>query len=117
MVAASHGAKLALGRGLEALERLAGPCRVVEEFVIDARLVRAAHAEGNVANDVVHDALDLWRNILRLRICADRKVAAGDVESDAGDGNLVLVGDDASDRLSIALVPIGAQDAADATSG
>ena len=42
-----------------------------------------------------------------------RHVAAGDVEADAADRDVLLVGDHAADRLRIAEVAVGAQHAAD----
>ena len=45
------------------------------------------------------------------RVQAHRHVAAADVEADAGDADLALVGDDAADRLGVAQVTVGADHA------
>ena len=51
-------------------------------------------------------------DVLVLEVDARRHVAAADVEADARDRDMVLVGDHAADRLRIAEVAVGAQHAA-----
>ncbi len=46
-----------------------------------------------------------------LDVEARGHVAATDVEADAGDTDLFVVGDDAADRLGVAEMPIGADHA------
>jgi hypothetical protein len=49
----------------------------------------------------------------RFSIAENRHVAAADVEADARDADLLLVGDDSADRLRVAEVTVGADDAGD----
>ena len=52
-------------------------------------------------------------DLAERRVEAHRHVAAADVEADAGDADLLLVGDHAADRLRIAEMAVGADHAGD----
>jgi len=109
VVAAADRAELLLRHVLEVRERLLAPERVIEQLVLDARLVVAAHAERNRADDFVHDLPDLGTNRRAGRVGANGKVAARDIESDPRNGNKIAIGDDTANRLRIPLVPIGTE--------
>ena len=90
-------------------------CRadLVEHPVVDPLGRRNAHAKRDPPRDLTHDPLDAAQ---RLEIAArelrlHRLVAAADVVSHAGRGQVALVGDRAADRLAVARVMIGAQHA------
>ena len=59
------------------------PKRIIEQFVLDARLVVAAHAERDRADNFIHDPGDLGTNLRAGLVGADRKVTAGNIESHA----------------------------------
>src|SRR5581483_1540852 len=91
--------------------RLQTPRGVVEQFMIDFRFRFAADAEGNVAYDVVHDLVDLVRDLFAFDVGENGEIPASDVEADAAQRNLVFVCDDAPDRLRVTFVAVGAQHA------
>src|SRR5712671_5027028 len=88
------------------------PERAIEELVLDLLHVRAPDPERHVLRDVGDDWPDLVGDRRALHIEAHRHVAAADVEADAADRDVFLVGDDAADRLGIAEMAIGAKHAA-----
>src|SRR5882672_1141622 len=86
---------------------------VVEQFMLDALVVRPADAKGN---DLLHVPDDLSDTCLdRSERCVEPHghVAAADIEPDARDADLFLVGDHAADWLRIAEVAVSADDAGD----
>jgi hypothetical protein len=68
-------------------------------------------AEADRAADIVEDGLGARREIGVTRIQADRHVAASDVEADTADRDVLLVGDHAANRMRVAEVAVGAQNA------
>ena len=81
--------------------------------MVDALLRRNAHAEGDPSRDLAHDRLDAAELVevgaCELRSC--RLVAAADVVAHTGRRDVALVGDAAADRLRVARVVVGAEDA------
>ena len=86
---------------------------VVEQRMLDPLLVAAADAERDHAGHILDEDADLVGDRLVWRIQPYRHVAAADVEADAGDADLLLVGDDAADRLRVAEMAVGADHAGD----
>jgi len=81
--------------------------------VIAVLLRRDTHAERDPAGDLAHDRLDAAQGV---EVCARqvglrRLVAAADVVTDAGRRYVTLVGDAAANRLAVARVMIGTEDA------
>ena len=114
MVARSDGAELAARHLLEMAGVGGAPgVVVVEQRVLDALRIDAADAEAHRAADVGEDAADPVVDRCARHVEAHRHVAAADVVADAADRDMLLIGDDAADRLRIAEVPVGAQHAAD----
>src|SRR5262245_30337225 len=73
------------------------PQWTVEEIVIDALFVGAADAEADRFGNVGKDRADLILDRRVGRVEPDRHVSAGDVESDAADGDVVGISDDTAD--------------------
>ena len=92
---------------------LAPRVAVVEQLVLDALLVAAADAERNHAGHVADDLADAVLDRGVRRVQPHRHVAAADVEADAGNADLLLVGDHAADRLRIAEMTVRADHAGD----
>src|SRR5215470_16808107 len=88
------------------------PQRTVEDFVIDRLRVGAAEPEAHLLGDVVGDNWHALADVLVLEVDPRRHVAAADVEADARDRDMLLVGDDAADRLRIAEMAVSAEHAA-----
>src|SRR6185437_17147620 len=65
------------------------------------------------AGDILDDVADLVLDGRKRRVEPRRHVAAADVEADARDADLALIGDDAADRLRIAEMTVGADHAGD----
>src|SRR5438309_3309656 len=63
--------------------------------------------ERNIAHDIVHDGFDPWADFTAFCVGQNGKVAAGDIETNAGQRNLVFVSNDATDGLRITSVPVG----------
>ena len=68
-------------------------------------------------SDIVHNFFHGRRDLSAGCVRSDREVPASDVEPHAGERNLVCVSDYAPDRLGVALVSVGAEDAALAAGG
>ena len=83
----------------------------VEQVVIDLHGVALPDAEADRAADIVEDGLGARCDIGVARIEPDGHVATRDVEADTADGNVLLVGDHAADRMRVAQMAIGAQNA------
>ena len=114
VVARADGAELGhrlLAIGLHV--GLAPRIGVVEQRVLGTLLVGAADAERDRPRHVPDDRADAVGDRRVGRVEANRHVAAADVEADAGNADLLLIGDDAADRLRIAEMAVGADDAAD----
>src|SRR2546423_6687673 len=80
--------------------------------MLDPRFAFLADPKRNVAHNLVHDFLHGRRYLRSRRIRPNGEITAGDVEPNAGERDLIRVGDYAADRLRVTLVPIGAQDCA-----
>ena len=89
------------------------PERAVEQLVLDLLRVAAAEAEADVGGDLAEQRADAILDRLFRHVELHRHVAAGDVEADAADRDVVLVGDHAADRLRVAEMAVGAEHAAD----
>ena len=110
VVAGPHRAEL---RGRQLLE-LADTGRapglgVVEQRMLDPLGILAADPERDHARDVVDDRPDAVGDRRPLDVEPRRHVAAGDVEADAGDRDVLRIGHDPADRLRVAEVAVGAQ--------
>ena len=95
------------------LGREVGAADPVEHRVVRALLRRDAHAERDPARDLAHQRLDAAERleVVPLQIGADGLVAAADVVAHARRRHIALVGDAAADRLAVAGVVIGAENA------
>ena len=86
---------------------------LVEHRMVGALLRRHAHAERDPARDLAHDRLDAAERVevglRQLRLHG--LVAAADVVADTRGRDVALVGDAAADRLAVARVMVGAEDA------
>src|SRR5262245_55279631 len=80
---------------------LAPRVAIVEQFVLDALLVGTADTERNRAGDIADDGPNPILDCREWRVESYRHVAAADVEADARDADLLLVGDDTTDRLCV----------------
>ncbi len=110
VVAGPHGAEL---RGRQLLE-LADAGRapgfgVVEQRILDPLGVLAPDPERDRARDVVDDRPDPVGDRRLGDVEPRRHIAAGDVEADAGDRDVLRIGHDPADRLRVAEVAVGAQ--------
>jgi hypothetical protein len=88
------------------------PQRAVEQFVLDLLGIAAPDPERDAPGDVGEDRPDRIGDRLVLDVEAHRHVAAADIEADAADRDVLLIGDHATDRLRIAEVAVGAEHAA-----
>ena len=79
--------------------------------MVDLHGVALTDAEADRPADIVEDGLGARRDVGITRIEPDRHVAAGDVEADTADGDVLLVGDHAADGVGVAEVAVGAQNA------
>ena len=86
---------------------------VIEQRMLHAFVVVAAEAERDDALHVLEDQRHRAGDGLVRRVQPHRHVAAADVEADAGDADLLLVGDHAADRLRVAEMAVGADHAGD----
>src|SRR5438105_15149736 len=81
--------------------------------MVDPLLRGDAHAEGDPADDLAHERLDASERIEvgAPKLRPNGLVAAADVVADPGGRHVPLVGDPAADRLAVARVMVGAEDA------
>src|SRR5262249_40492083 len=86
---------------------------IVEELVVDLLFVGATDAKRNRAGHVVDNFANAVLDRVKGRIETDGHVSAADVEANAGNADLLLVGNDATDRLCVTEMAIGAHDAGD----
>jgi hypothetical protein len=86
---------------------------LVEHRVVDLLLRRHAHSERDPALDLRHHALDPADagEVGRGERSLNGLVAAADVVADSGRRDVPLVGNRAADRLRVARVMVGAEDA------
>src|SRR5437870_4499442 len=75
--------------------------------MIHPRFGFSSNPERNIAHDIVHNGFDSWADFAAFRIGENGKVAAGDIEANAGQRNLVFVSNDSTDGLRITFVPVG----------
>src|SRR5262249_18516001 len=107
VISGADRAQLLSGHFLEWRHGTGLPRIAFEQRMVDTFVVAAADAEADGAPDIVHDALDGFAKLFAGHVNADGFVAAGDVIADAGGADGVLVGDDAADGHSVALVVVG----------
>jgi hypothetical protein len=81
--------------------------------VLDLLGIAAAEPEADIGGDLVDDRPDAVGDRLLRHVELHRHVAAGDVEADPADRDVLLVGDHAADRLRIAEMSVGTEHAAD----
>src|SRR5882757_7616751 len=86
---------------------------VVEQFMLDPLVVGASDAERDHVMHVLDDRANVAFDLAERRVEAHGHVAAADVEADAGDADLLLIGNHAADRLGIAQMPVSANHAGD----
>src|ERR671935_3299242 len=82
---------------------------LVEDGMVDAFTGCHPDAEADAPGDLAHHCRDV--DVLGDQRRGDRLVAAADVEADAGGRDVALVGDRAADRLRVARVMVGTEDA------
>ena len=112
VVARPDGAQLVARFRLVRLHVGAVPSLViVEEVVLDALLVHPAHTERDRRHDLAVDVRDPIGDRVERCVQPHGQVAAADVEAHARDADLTLVGDHAADRLSVAEMAVGTDDA------
>jgi hypothetical protein len=85
------------------------PQRAVEQRMLDPLGIAAAQPEAHVLGDVGRERRNVGLYVVEGEIELRRHVAAGDVEADAADRDVLLIGDDAADRHGVAEVPVRAQ--------
>src|SRR5262245_8672868 len=107
VVAGPDGAELIARHRLEVGDTGRIPEGRVEQLVIDLHGVVLPDAEADRAPDVVENCLGARGDVGVLRIEPDRHVAARDVEADAADGDVLLVGHPTADRVGVAEVAVG----------
>ena len=81
--------------------------------MLDRRVVGAADAERNGAGNVLDDGAHIVTHLRGGHVEPHGHVAACDIEPDAADADLILVSDDAADRLRITEMPVSHQRAAE----
>ena len=86
---------------------------IVEELVVDLLFVGATDAKRNRARHVPDDCANAVLDRVKRRIETDGHVPAANVEANAGNADLFLVGNDATDRLRVTEMAIGADHAGD----
>ncbi len=86
---------------------------VVEQVVLDAFLIPPTEAEGDRPRHLLDDRPDLVGDRRVGCVEPHGHVAAADIEAHPRDADLLLVGDDAADRLGVAEVAVGADHAGD----
>ena len=112
VVAGADGAELVGGEVVQrALGARVGGADRVEHRMVDRLVVAAADAERDPRHDRVHDPRQFGRDLRAPQVGPHGLVAAADVVADARDRDVVAVRDRAADRLAVADVPVGAQDA------
>lgn len=87
---------------------------VVEKLMPNALVVRAADPERDHLAHIGEDVGDLVLDLAETSIEAHGHISTADIETDAGNADLLLVSDDAANGLGIAEVPVRADDASDA---
>src|SRR4051812_13841473 len=118
MVAGADGAELFRGRVKERALRLeGGVADLVDDGMVDRLVVLAADAEADAIHDRVHDHRDVVAQVGDKDVGADGLVAAADVEADSAGADVVAIGDDATDGLRVANVPVGADGGRDRVAG
>ena len=80
--------------------------------MIDSGFACASDAKRNLSHNVVHDLFDRRTDLRKIYIRPDRQVPAGDVKTNAAERNLILICDNAANRLGIAFVPVSTQHSA-----
>ena len=86
---------------------------VVEELMVDALGIGSTDAKRDHLRDVAGEQGRRVADRREWSVEAGGHVAAADVEADAGDADLLLIGDDATNRLGITEMAIGADHAFD----
>ncbi len=86
---------------------------VVEEIVRHALVVRAPDAERNRRRNLTRKVNRSALHRSKRDIQPNGHVPAPDVESDAGNADLLVIGNHTADRLRVAEMAIGANDAGD----
>ena len=89
------------------------PVGIIEQFMVNALIVGAPYAERDRLSDVPCDRHDIVSDRYERDVEPNGHVPAGDVEAHPGNADLLLVGDHAADRLRIAEVAVGTENAAD----
>src|SRR5207237_6459987 len=114
MVARTDGAELRRRQLRElALRRKVGVADAIEHLVVGSLGRGHTHAERDPPRDLVHDRLDTATGVevVARQLRPRRLVAAADVVADARRRDVALVGDAAADRLAVAGVVVGTEDA------
>src|ERR1051326_8195384 len=75
--------------------------------MIDAGLRFPADAKGDVAHDIIHDGFDFGCDLAGFSVRENSEIAAGDIETNSGQRNFILVGHHPTNGLCIAFMSIG----------
>src|ERR1700730_11996426 len=112
VIARSDGAKLR-DRLLpvRAHVRFAPGVVIIEQIVLDPLVIGSPDAERDRLVDVLDDRAGIAFDPAERRVETHGHVATADIEPDAGDADLLFIGDDAADRLRIAQMTVGADHA------
>lgn len=86
---------------------------VIEQVVLNALVVHATDAERDHLGDLPRQVGNVALDLAKGNVETNRHVAKADVESDAGNAYLLLIRNDAADRLGITEVTVGADHAGD----
>src|SRR3984893_16580789 len=112
MIARSDRAELGAGfLAVDSHARFPPRIAVVKNFMLDSLFVDAPDTERNDLADIGQNRRNAIFDVDKRRIEPDGHIAATDVEANARDADLLLVGDDAAHRLRITEMAIGADDA------
>ena len=111
VVSPADRSELVLGHRFQPAHWFQLPLRIIKQLMFHPRFALAANPKRNLVYHVVHDLVDLRRNLLALCVRQDSKISTGDIETDTAQRNFILVGNDTTDGLRVSFMPIRAKHA------